>query len=177
MVKQVPYDMPVAVSCATTSLAAVGRPGAIGFHALPPIGDAKLIELTHLPAADPKVIAKVEAVVAGLGLYAESVDDAPGLVLGRIVAQLVNEACFAVGEGVASPDDMDLGLQLGLNHPHGPIAWGERMGWDAVLARIDALWGDRHDERYRAAPLLRRAAATGLSVRDLVDGRARGAWG
>jgi 3-hydroxybutyryl-CoA dehydrogenase len=176
-VKRVPCDLPVAVSCATTSLAAVRRLGAIGFHVLPPVGDAKLIELTRLPTADPTVIRKAEAVAAGLGLYAEWVDDAPGLVLGRIVAQLVNEACFAVGEGVASPDDMDLGLQLGLNHPHGPIAWGERIGWDAVLARIDALWDDRHDDRYRAAPLLRRAAATGLSVRDLVDGHARGALG
>jgi 3-hydroxybutyryl-CoA dehydrogenase len=97
------------------------------------------------------------------------------LVLGRIVAQLVNEACFAVGEGVASPADIDLALRLGLNHPHGPISWGERIGWSSVLARIDGLWEDRHDARYRAAPLLRRAVASGVSVRELVDGP-RGAW-
>jgi 3-hydroxybutyryl-CoA dehydrogenase len=79
---------------------------------------------------------------------------------------------------VAAPDDVDVALTLGLNHPHGPLAWGERIGWDAVLRRIDGLWADRHDDRYRAAPLLRRAADSGTSVRGLVDPeRPRGAWG
>jgi 3-hydroxybutyryl-CoA dehydrogenase len=173
----VPVELPLAISCATTSLAALGRPGAIGFHLLPPVTDAALIELTRLPPAEPDAVQRIEDVAADLGLHAEWVDDAPGLVLGRIVSQLVNEACFAIGEGVASPEAIDLGLRLGLNHPYGPVSWGERIGWPAVLARIDALWEDRHDERYRAAPLLRRAAATGTSVRGLVGGSPRGAWG
>ena len=58
-------------------------------------------------------------------MHAERVGDAPGLVLGRIVAQLVNEACFAVGEGVGSAADVDAGMVLGLNHPRGPLEWGE----------------------------------------------------
>jgi 3-hydroxybutyryl-CoA dehydrogenase len=172
----VPEGLPHVVSCATTTLAALARPAAVGFHLLPPVGEATLIELTRLPSAEPTSAWRVEEVAAALGLYHEWVDDAPGLVLGRIVAQLVNEACFAVGEGVASPDDVDLAMQLGLNHPHGPIAWGDRIGWAAVLARIDGLWADRHDDRYRAAPLLRRAAATGTSVRELVGPAPRGAW-
>ena len=81
--------------------------------------------------------------------------DAPGLVLGRIVCQLVNEAAFAIGEGVGSADDVDAGLTLGLNHPRGPVAWGEAIGLDHVLATIDGLWAERREERYRAAPLLR----------------------
>jgi 3-hydroxybutyryl-CoA dehydrogenase len=172
----VPDGLPHMVPCTTTTLAALARPAAVGFHLLPPVGEATLIELTRLPSADPTAARRVEEVAAALGLYHEWVDDAPGLVLGRIVAQLVNEACFAVGEGVASPDDVDLAMRLGLNHPHGPIAWGDRIGWDAVLARIDGLWADRHDDRYRAAPLLRRAAATGTSVRKLIGRAPRGFW-
>ena len=77
----------------------------------------------------------------------------------RIVCQLVNEAAFALGEGIGSAGDVDTGLKLGLNHPRGPLAWGEAIGVDHVVATIDGLWGERREERYRAAPLLRRAAA------------------
>ena len=91
-----------------------------------------------------------------LGLPLEWVADAPGLVLGRIVCQLVNEAAFAIGEGVGSADDVDAGLTLGLNHPRGAVAWGEAIGLDHVLAVIDGLWSERREERYR-----RRAAAAG----------------
>ena len=79
-------------------------------------------------------------------------------MLGRIVAQLVNEALFAVGEGVGSPEDVDAGLELGLNHPRGAYGWGETIGFDRVLAAIDGIWPERRDERYRPAPLLRAAS-------------------
>ena len=71
---------------------------------------------------------RAEAFFAALGLHAEWVADAPGLVLGRIVSQLVNEAAFAIGEGVGSAEDIDAGLELGLNHPRGPVAWSEAIG-------------------------------------------------
>ena len=73
-------------------------------------------------------------------MHTEWVEDAPGLVLGRIVSQLVNEAAFAIGEGVGSPDDVDTGLTLGLSHPRGPVAWSEATGLDHVLAVLDGLW-------------------------------------
>ena len=62
------------------------------------------------------------------------VGDAAGLVLGRIVCQLVNEAAFALGEGVGSADDIDAGRSLGLNHPRGPLEWAELIGLDHVSA-------------------------------------------
>jgi 3-hydroxybutyryl-CoA dehydrogenase len=162
-------DGVVLVSCAERSLAAAGVPGAVGYHLLPPAAEATVLELTATPSTPAAVREAAEDLAAALGLHAEWVGDAPGLVLGRVVAQLVNEGCFSIGAGIASPEDVDLGLTLGLNHPFGPIAWGERIGWDAVLGRIDALYKERHEERYRAAPLLRRAAQLGISPRELFD--------
>jgi 3-hydroxybutyryl-CoA dehydrogenase len=101
---------------------------------------------------------RVEELFAALGLRTVWVADAPGLVLGRIVAQLVNEASFAVGEGVGSREDIDAGMVLGLSHPRGPFAWCEQIGAEHVLALLDALRIELGEERYRAAPLLRRLA-------------------
>jgi 3-hydroxybutyryl-CoA dehydrogenase len=162
-------DGVVLVSCAEHSLAAAGVPGAVGYHLLPPAAEATVLELTPTPSTPAAAREAAEDLAAALGLHAEWVGDAPGLVLGRVVAQLVNEGCFSIGAGIASPEDVDLGLTLGLNHPFGPIAWGDRIGWSAVLARLDALYKERHEERYRAAPILRRAAMLGVSPRELFD--------
>jgi len=162
----VPGGAPLLALCAATSLAGRGEPGAVGFHVLPPLGDSMLVELTRLPTTQQFACDAAERFFAGLGFITEWVGDAPGLVLGRIVGQLVNEAAFAIGEGVGSPDDVDTGLTLGLTHPRGPVAWSEAIGIEHVLAVIDGLWSERREERYRAAPLLRRAAALGRSLRD-----------
>jgi 3-hydroxybutyryl-CoA dehydrogenase len=165
-VRLVPADLPLAVSCASTSLAAVGRPSAVGFHLLPPVDEAKLVELTRLPTTQPFAADAAEELFARLGFLTAWVEDAPGLVLGRVVSQLVNEAGFAIGEGVGSANDVDTGLTLGLSHPRGPVAWSEAVGLEHVLAVLDGLWQERREERYRAAPLLRRAASLGRSLRD-----------
>jgi 3-hydroxybutyryl-CoA dehydrogenase len=154
------------VLCAATSLAARGEQGAVGFHLLPPVDAAKLVELTRLPTTQQFACEAAERFFASLGYLTEWVEDAPGLVLGRMVSQLVNEAAFAIAEGVGSPDDVDTGLTLGLSHPRGPVAWSEAIGLEHVLAVLDGLWQERREERYRAAPLLRRAATLGRSLRD-----------
>jgi 3-hydroxybutyryl-CoA dehydrogenase len=84
-------------------------------------------------------------------------------VLGRVVAQLVNEACFAVEEGVAEPDDVDTAMRLGLNHPRGPFQWARELGPQRVLATLATLAAELSAERYRAAELLRRWAAAGAA--------------
>ena len=147
------------VSCATASLGAQRRPRAVGYVLLPPPGS--LLELSRSPSTPERACLRVEQLCADAGLHHEWVEDAPGLVLGRIVPQLVNEALFAIGEGVGTAEDVDSGMTLGLNHPRGPIAWGRAIGFDRVLAAIDGLWEERREERYRAAPLLRRAAQVG----------------
>jgi 3-hydroxybutyryl-CoA dehydrogenase len=157
-------DGPALVPVATSSLAAGGRPGDVGFLVLPPEDEAALIELTRLPSSAPSLVEAAEDAAAAMGFATIWADDAPGLVLGRIVCQLVNEACFALGEGVASREDIDAALRDGLNHPRGPLEWGERLGWQFVTDVLDGLWADRHDPRYRVAPLLRRAVAVGALV-------------
>jgi 3-hydroxybutyryl-CoA dehydrogenase len=157
-----PGGAPLVVLCAASSLAARGEPGAIGFHLLPPLEECRLVELTRLPTAQPFAAEAAEDFFARLGFASEWVGDAPGLVLGRIVCQLVNEACFAVGEGVGSEGDVDTGLTLGLNHPRGPFAWCEAIGVEHVCTTIDALWRERREERYRPAPMLLSRRATAM---------------
>jgi 3-hydroxybutyryl-CoA dehydrogenase len=161
-----PGGAPAVVLCAATSLAGRGELGAVGFHLLPPLADSKLVELTRLPSTQRFAGEAAERFFASLGFLTEWVEDAPGLVLGRMVSQLVNEAAFAIGEGVGSPDDVDTGLTLGLSHPRGPVAWSEATGLEHVIAVLDGLWQERREERYRAAPLLRRAATLRRSLRD-----------
>jgi 3-hydroxybutyryl-CoA dehydrogenase len=156
-----PEGPPLVAICADRSLAERGAPAACGFHLLPPLAESRLAELTRLPATAGAAAEAAETFFAALGFHTEWVEDTPGLVLGRIVCQLVNEAAFAVGEGVGSPADVDAGLELGLNHPRGPLAWGEAIGLDHVLATVDGLWEHLRDPRYRAAPWLRRAVAAG----------------
>jgi 3-hydroxybutyryl-CoA dehydrogenase len=164
--ESVPGGAPLLVLCASTSLAARGETGAVGFHLLPPLDEARLVELTRLPTTQQFACDAAESFFAGLGFVTEWVEDAPGLVLGRIVSQLVNEAAFAIGEGVGSADDVDIGLTLGLSHPRGPVAWSEAVGLDHALAVLDGLWEERHEERYRAAPLLRHSVELGRPLRE-----------
>jgi 3-hydroxybutyryl-CoA dehydrogenase len=96
-----------------------------------------------------------ERAFAGLGLHTARIRDAPGGVLARIVCQLVNECAFALGEGVASAEDIDKGMVLGLSHPRGPLAWGEQIGFERVLAQLEQLCEHYREERYRPAPTLR----------------------
>jgi 3-hydroxybutyryl-CoA dehydrogenase len=153
---------PQAICLHEGSLSA-GDPGgaAVGFHALPPLEAGGLVELTRGPDSLDAAASAAERFFATLGLHTEWVGDAPGLVLGRIVCQLVNEAAFAVGEGVGTPTDLDAGMVHGLNHPRGPLAWGDAIGLDHVLSVLDALCDEYREERYRAAPLLRRLVLSG----------------
>jgi 3-hydroxybutyryl-CoA dehydrogenase len=155
-----------AILCDTAPLAALDPAGgATGFHLLPPFG--RLVELTAQPSTTAGALAATEAFFATLGMVAEQVGDAPGLVLGRIVAQLVNEACFALGEGVGSPADLDAGMELGLRHPRGPLAWSELAGTGTLLSILAGLEDEYREDRYRPAPLLVKAVRCELPVSTL----------
>jgi 3-hydroxybutyryl-CoA dehydrogenase len=153
---------PQAVCCAAGSLAALDPGGsAVGFHALPPLEAASLVELTRGPDTVQSAVRAAERFFATLGKHTVWVQDAPGLVLGRIVCQVINEAAFALGEGVGSAADIDAGMIHGLNYPRGPLAWADEIGLDHILSVVDGLYEERREERYRAAPVLRRLALSG----------------
>jgi 3-hydroxybutyryl-CoA dehydrogenase len=135
--------------------------GAIGFHVLPPVGESRVVELTRRGEIEDIASQRVEHFFRTLELHVEWVGDAPGLVLGRIVCQLVNEACFALQEGVGSAEDIDAAMRLGFNYPRGPLEWADEIGIEHVVATLDSLYEELHEERYRAAPLLRRMIAEG----------------
>lgn len=148
---------PQLLLCASGSLASLQRSGgaAAGFHLVRPFQEARLVELTRGGGTSPLAVARAERFFGSLGRHIAWVSDAPGLVLGRIVCQLVNECAFALGEGVGSASDIDQGMVLGLNHPRGPLHWGDQIGLDHVLSVLTALLRERGEERYRPAPLLR----------------------
>jgi 3-hydroxybutyryl-CoA dehydrogenase len=135
---------------------AVQDPGgtAAGFILAEPEREGGLVELTRSATTAPAGAAAAERFFGTVGRRVEWIGDAPGLVSRRLVCALVNEACFALGEGVGSADDIDLGMELGLNHPRGPLAWGDTVGADVVLDTLMALWEEYREERYRPAPAL-----------------------
>jgi 3-hydroxybutyryl-CoA dehydrogenase len=126
---------------------------------LPNLDAATLVELACTPATTPPAAEGAETYFRAMGKHVEWVGDASGLVLGRIVCQIVNEAHFAVGEGVATAEDVDVAMRLGFNWPRGPFEWAEAIGPARVVSVLDALGSELDAERYRVAPLLRRAAS------------------
>jgi 3-hydroxybutyryl-CoA dehydrogenase len=153
---------PQAVCCASASLGTLDPGGsAVGFHVLPPLAEARLVELTRGPDTSPAAAEGAERFFGSLGKVTVWVGDAPGLVLGRMVCQVINEAAFALGEGVGSAADIDAGMIHGLNYPRGPLAWADEIGLDHVCSVLDALYDELGEERYRLAPALRKLAWSG----------------
>lgn len=152
---RVPADVPRAVLLHRGSLHAIA-PRAVGFHVVPPLEHVKLLELARTEWTDPQALERLGQLAAALSWHTIEVADAPGLVLGRLVAQLANEAAFLQQEHGVTGEDIDAGMALGVNHPRGPVAWAREMGVDHVLAILDALHRELGEERYRASTLLRR---------------------
>ncbi len=162
---------PRAVCCASGSLAALDPGGSsAGFHALAPLDRCRLVELTRGPDTADSAALATERFFATLGMHAEWVADSPGLVLGRIFNQLVNEAAFALGEGVGSVADIDAGMRLGLNYPRGVLEWADEVGLHQVLAGLEGLALERGEDRYRPAPALRSLCLSGRLGRETGEG-------
>jgi 3-hydroxybutyryl-CoA dehydrogenase len=150
------------VLCQAGSLGALDPDGsAVGFHVLAPLEQATLVELTRTGSSSPVAAARAERFFAALGRHVAWVGDAPGLVLGRIVCQVINECAFSLGEGVGSAKDIDTGMVLGLSDPLGPLKWADELGLDHVLTLLQALQAEYGEERYRPAPALRRLVQAG----------------
>jgi 3-hydroxybutyryl-CoA dehydrogenase len=120
------------------------------------------LSLVASPLLHPSVRAAVDTLAYGLRRVPIWLADTPAQVVPRVVAQLANEAAFALGEGVASREAIDTAMRLGTNHPLGPLARAEQLGYARVVAILDHLWAELREERYRVAPALRQAARTGI---------------
>ncbi len=158
---------PQLLLCADGSLHQLDPGGtAAGFHALAPLDPGMPVELTRGLYTTVVALERSVEFFTTLGLRTFGVKDGAGLVLGRIVCQIINECVFALQDGVSDdPDAIDDGLVLGMNHPRGALTWADEIGLDHVLMVLDALRAETGEERYRAAPLLRRMVAEGLHGR------------
>lgn len=134
---------------------------ATGFYLLPPVEPGCAVELTRTTVTTDAAADSAERFFSNLGLHCVWVGDEPGLALGRIVCQLINEAAFALMDGTATAEEIDTAMRLGLHHPQGPLEWADQIGIDHVLGVLDALWRETHEERYRACPGLRRMVSQG----------------
>lgn len=133
----------------------------VGVSALPSFTLHPLYEIAPTVYTPKETVAVVQRFFLSLGKEVEVVQDRVGMVLPRMVCQLVNEATFAVQEDVASPQDIDTAMKLGTNYPCGPLEWGNRIGFQHVYQVLQALQADLQEDRYRISPLLTALARTG----------------
>ncbi len=151
----------------TTELAAqVGNPArVVGYGGLPRLSRRQLVEVAPGLRTDPSATDLAVRFFHSLGRDTEVVGDSAGLVAARLLACLINEAAFALQEGVATAEAIDTAVRLGLNYPLGPLEWADEFGPDRVLAVLEGLQRELGEERYRPAPLLRKHAIAGVPFR------------
>lgn len=150
-----------AYNTTATQLEAWAQRPVAGFGLLPPLEGNRLVELAAGLNTPDSVLERAGAFWNGLGRPTQAVHDAVALALTRLVCCLVNEAATALQEGVASAADIDTAVVLGVSYPRGPLAWGEEIGLDRVLATMEALQAEFGDDRYRPCSLLRQLVRAG----------------
>lgn len=128
----------------------------IGMHFFNPVPAMKLVEVIKGQMTAPAVHQKVMEIAAQLGKTPVTVNEAPGFVVNRILIPMINEAVGILSDGVATKEEIDTAMQLGANHPMGPLALGDLIGLDVCLSIMEVLYGEFGDSKYRPHPLLRK---------------------
>ncbi len=143
-------------SISITRLAAMtDRPGKfIGMHFFNPVPMMKLVEIIRGIATDDETYNTIFAIAEKLGKTVASAEDAPGFIVNRILCPMINEAVFALHEGVGTVTSIDAGMKLGANHPMGPLELADFVGLDTLLSVMRVLQAGIGDDKYRPCPLL-----------------------
>jgi 3-hydroxybutyryl-CoA dehydrogenase len=142
--------------------AATTRPDRVlGMHFMNPVPLMPLVELIRGQATSDESMATATALCARLGKTGVEASDYPGFIANRILMPMINEAIFALMEGVGTAEAIDTVMKLGMNHPMGPLTLADFIGLDVCVAILDVLYDGLGDPKYRACPLLRRMVAAG----------------
>jgi len=142
--------------------AATSRPDKVlGMHFMNPVPLMTLVELVRGQATSDATMKAATDLCKTLGKTAVEAADYPGFISNRILMPMINEAIFAVMEGVGTPEAIDTVMKLGMNHPMGPLTLADFIGLDVCLAIMNVLHDGLGDPKYRACPLLKRMVAAG----------------
>lgn len=133
----------------------------LGIHFFNPATMMKLVELVRTPFTSQESLDTAKVLVESLGKTAVVVEESPGFIVNRLLIPMINEATFLLAEGVASAGDIDSAMQLGANHPMGPLALADLVGLDICLAIMETLHSELGEAKYRPAPLLRKLVRAG----------------
>jgi 3-hydroxybutyryl-CoA dehydrogenase len=159
-------DIVLATNTSSISITAIGaavkRPDrVIGMHFMNPPPLMKLVEIIRGLATADATYALTRALAERLGKETVVSRDIPGFIVNRVLMPMLNEACFALYEGIGSVEDMDAAIQLGLNHPMGPFSLMDLIGLDTTLSILEVMHKNLGDQKYRPCPLLRQYVAAG----------------
>ena len=146
----------------TKLAAAAGTPDrVVGIHFMNPVPVMRLVEIVQGRDTSEHTIQVATEFARRVGKVPVVAKDVPGFIVNRVLMPMINEAVFALEEGVASAEHIDLAMATGANHPVGPLALADRIGLDTVLAICDVLHHDLDDPKFRPCPLLRRYVESG----------------